>query len=188
VRRDWFSRAILWLTAVVLGLVLMVIAAAYLPGWWANRIADVVDGNRIAGVLGGLACGVVFSVLPLQVLRSAVRPRRRFRARLALLLDVVLLALPIMLTLGVVVGGGPDGEAARMVLDTRGSGFGAATLGGVVIGVALVVASWVLLAGRRRRLHELDDLRTRLELRDTKATRNGPAEGGHRAGRPDGAT
>jgi hypothetical protein len=165
-RRDWFSRLILWLTAVVLVLVLLVIAAAYLPGWWVNRVADVVAGNQVAGVLGGLACGAVFSILPLVALRSALRPRLRWSARLVRLVEAVLLTVPNLLTLGVAARGGQDGEVARAVLDVRAPGFAVSTLVGVVVGAVLVVVSWVLLAGRRRRLHELDDLRTRLELRD----------------------
>lgn len=167
-RRDWFSRLILWLTAIVLGLALLVIAAAYLPGWWADRVADLVAGNRAAAVLGGLACGAVFLVLPLLALRSAVRPRLRWSARLVRLVEAVLLLGPNLLTLGVVTRRGRDGEVARAVLDVGAPGFAVSTLAGAVAGAVLVVASWALLAGRRRRLHELDDLRTRLELRDVR--------------------
>lgn len=167
--QDWFSRLILWSAAIVVGLALLVIAAAYLPGWWAHRVADVAAGNQVAAVLGGLACGAVFSILPLLAARSAFRPRLRWSGRLVRLLEAVLLTVPVLLTLGVATRGGRDGEVARGVLDVQAPGFAVSTLIGVVLGAALVVASWVLLAGRRRRLHELSDLRTRLELHETRA-------------------
>lgn len=169
-RRDWFSRLILWSAAVVLGVSLVVIGAAYLPGWWADRVADVVAGNRTAGVLGGFACGLAFTALPLIVLRSAVRRGLVLTERLLRVVVAVLLAVPNLLTLGVVIRGGPPGALARAVLDARGPGLRGATLLGAVLGAVIVVAAWVLLAGRRRRLHELDDLRTKLELRDTRGT------------------
>jgi hypothetical protein len=162
--QDWFSRLILWSTAIVVGLALLAIAAAYLPGWWAHRVADVAAGNRAAAVLGGLACGAVFSALPLLAGRSAVRPGLRPVARLVRLLEGGLLTVPNLLTLGVATRSGQDGELARAVLDVRAPGFAVSTVIGAPAGIALVVVTWVLLAGRRRRLHELDDLRTRLEL------------------------
>jgi hypothetical protein len=168
-RWDWFSRLILWLAAVVLGVSLIVIAAAYLPAWWADRVAGVVAGNRTAGVLGGFAVGLACTALPLIMLRSAVRPGLRWAERLLRLVVAVLLAVPNLLTLGVVIRGGSPGALARAVLDAHGQGFRGATLLGVVLGAVFVVAAWVLLAGRRRGLHELDDLRTRLELHDTRA-------------------
>jgi hypothetical protein len=189
-RRDWLSRLILWLAAAVLGLALVVIAGAYLPGRWADLVAEVVAANWTAGVLGGVAFGVVFSVLPLLVLRSAVRRHHRWPARLVRLGDAVLLAVPNLLTLGVVSRGGRDGEAARAVFDVRAPGFAWGTLIGVMAGTALVVISWALLAGRRRRLHELHDLRTRLELRaarDGRGARNVQDGGEPREARSDNA-
>ena len=167
-RRERLDRLILWLAAIVLAVVLVVLAAAYLPGWWAGRVADVVAGNRTAGALGGLVCGAVCTALPLLVLRAAVRAGLRIRERLVRLVFAVLVAAPNLLTLGVELRGGPDGAAARAVLDARGQGFRGATPVGVAVGAVVVVGSWVLLAGRRRRLHELADLRTRLELRDVR--------------------
>lgn len=182
-RRDWFSRLILWSAAVVLGVSLVVIGAAYLPGWWADRVADVVAGNRTAGVLGGFACGLAFTALPLIVLRSAVRRGLAWTERLLRVVVAVLLAVPNLLTLGVVIRGGSPGALARAVLDARGPGFRGATLPGVLLGAVIVVGAWVLLAGRRRRLHELDDLRTELELRDTRdADTRGSRDSGSREG------
>ena len=167
-RRDWFSRLILWSTAVVLGVSLVVIGAAYLPGWWADRVADVVAGNRTAGVLGGFACGLAFTALPLVVARSAVRRGLVRTERLLRVVVAVMLAVPNLLTLGVVIRGGSTGALARAVLDARGPGFRGMTLPGALLGAVIVVGAWVLLAERRRRLHELDDLRTKLELRDSR--------------------
>jgi hypothetical protein len=159
---------VLWLTVIVVVVALGVIAAAYLPGWWAERVADVVAGNRTAGLLGGFACGLVFTVLPLLVLPSAVQGGLRLSQRLVRMLLALLLAVPSLLTLGVVVRTDPDGDVARAVLDARGPGFRGGVLSGAVVGAVLVVLAWVLLSARRRRQREVDDLRARLELRDTR--------------------
>lgn len=175
-RLDRFSRLILWLAATVLAAALVVIIAAYLPGWWAERVVDVVAGNRAAGLLGGFACGLVFTVLPLLVLPPVVRGGRRRSRRLVLLAFAVLLAAPILLSLGVVVGPGPEGDVARAVLDARGPGFQGGVLAGAVVAVALVAVAWVLLSVRRRRQREVGDLRARLERRDSHGTRDGRAD------------
>ncbi len=164
---DWFSRSILWAAAVVVGLALVVIAAAYLPGWWADRVGDLVAGNRAAGVLAGVIGGALFAVLPLVVLRSAVRAGLGWRERLVRLTIAVLLAVPDLLTLAAVTGG--NGGTTSAVLDTRGPGFVVGSLAGAVVGVAGLVTIWVLLADRRRHVHEVHDLRNELRLRDAPA-------------------
>lgn len=184
---DWFSRLILWLAAVVVGVVLVVIAAAYLPGWWARQVADVVAGNRTAGILGGIAVSAAFAVIPLLMLRSAARRGLGLRERLVRAGLGVLLAVPNLLTLGVVTGSGQDGPVARAVLDARGPGFRGGSLTGSVAGILLLVTGGILLAGRRRRLHELHDLRTQLRLRDAADADPGAAcarEGEARPGEP----
>jgi hypothetical protein len=135
----------------VLAVALGVIAAAYLPGWWAERVADVVAGNRTAGLLGGFACGLVFTVLPLLVFPLAFRGGLRPSRRLIRFVLSVLLAMPSLLTLGVVVGTGPEGDVARAVLDARGPGFRGGALGGIVAGAALVTMVWALRIAWRRR-------------------------------------
>jgi hypothetical protein len=149
--------------------VLVLIGAAVLPRWWAHRIGNVSDGSITAGIAAGLACGVVFTALPVLALRGVVRRHRSWTARFAFLLLAGLLAAPNLLTLGIVVGSGNAAHAGERTMDVDAPGFRGATLAGAIVGVLLVAVYWVLMAGRRRRKRQLEELRAELRKRDQPA-------------------
>ena len=80
------------------------IAAAVLPRWWAHRIGDQVDESMAAGIGLGLFYGFAFTFIPVLILTFAIRRKRSWKARGWLAVVAVVLALPNLLTLGIVLG------------------------------------------------------------------------------------
>jgi hypothetical protein len=149
--------------------VLVLIAAAFLPRWWAHRIGQVSDGSFTAGIAAGLACGVAFTALPLAALRGVVRRQRSWTARFAFLLFAGLLAAPNVITLGIVVGTSKAAHAGERTMDVDAPGFRGATAAGSVVGALLILLIWSLLAGRGRRKREIARLKGELRQRDRPA-------------------
>jgi hypothetical protein len=148
-------------------------ATRFLPRWWAHRIGAIADGTFTAGIAAGLACGIAFTLLPLLVLRGSVRRRATWTARFAFLVLALLLAVPNLITLGVVLGTNNAAHAAERTFDVDAPGFRGATLAGAVLGGLLAISLWVLRwrAGHRRR--RIADLEAQLAGREAKG--HGPA-------------
>lgn len=161
----WVKRLVTLLVLVVGAYLLALVAGAFFPRWWAQRVADQVNGDLTSGVLWGLFYGFVFTVVPLLVV---VQLRRRFfnwTWRGILLVVAVLLAAPNWFTLSIVVGAGRAAHAGERILDVDAPGFRIATAIGAVGAVAIVVILTFtgVLAKRRRR--QVKDLRGRLHER-----------------------
>ena len=174
---SWTARAILALVVVASMVAGWFIATAFLPRWWAQRVADVVDGSASAGLFAGLTCGVVFTAGPLLLLRPVVRRRTSAGARLAWLVAAALLAVPNLATLGIALDADASARDGRRLLDTSAPWFSGSVLAGAVVGVLAVLALWFGLASYRRQARELQRLRAELRRRDAAAARR--AEGGH---------
>jgi hypothetical protein len=135
------------------------VGAAFIPRWWAQRIADQVDGSIPAGITLGLVYGFLFTLLPLLVLLWAVRRRHSWKVWLAYLATAAFLALPNLFTLGIVVGRGNAAHAGERTLDVEAPGFRGATLAGAIVAALLVVGVKALLVSRRRAREEAARLR-----------------------------
>jgi hypothetical protein len=149
-RSDWKRK--LLVTAVVVGGVLLLglIASATIPRWWAQRIGDQVDGSIVAGTLVGLFYGFVFTLLPLLVLGAVLLWRRSWRALVMAATFAVLLAIPNLLTLGIVLGRGNAAHAGDRILDVEAPAFRGASLAGAMLAGALTVLIGYLVVSRRR--------------------------------------
>ncbi len=154
---------------LVIGLVLLVVIAVgvllgitVLPRWWAGRVAGVTDRSLTAGIFAGLTCGVVFTAIPLLLLRGAVARHRGWRGRGIWFVAGLLLALPNLITLGIVLGSGESVRVASTSMDVDAPGFRGSTGVGAVLGALLVAAWWTLWASRRRRVREVHRLRAQL--------------------------
>ncbi|MBM3679125.1 MAG: permease [Actinobacteria bacterium] len=163
--RDLVSRAITWLIGLVAVVVLVVVASAFLPRWWAQRIGDQVNGSMVGGIGLGLFYGFVFVALPLLVLRLAFRRGRSWRFRLWMLAIALLLATPNLLTLSIVVGSGNAAHAGDRILDVEGPGFRYATVGGALAAAALFLWIEHLVRSRRRTRQRADRLDAELKQR-----------------------
>jgi hypothetical protein len=163
---SWTNRLIAGFAVLVLLVAGWFMAVAFMPRWWAQRVGEVSDGSFSAGVFSGLTCGVVFTALPLLLLRLVVRRHARWGSRLVFFVLGALAAVPNLTTLGIVLGSGNAAHAGQRILDVDAPGFRGATLVGAVGGAVGVVLLWALLAGRRRRRTELTRLRDELRRRD----------------------
>jgi hypothetical protein len=147
------------LTAVAIGAVLLLglIASATIPRWWAQRIGDQVDGSIVTGTLVGLFYGFVFTLLPLLVLVAVLLWRRTWRAIVVALAFAVLLAIPNLLTLGIVLGTGNAAHAGDRILDVEAPAFRGASLGGALLAAALIGLIAYLVVSRRRAQRDGDE-------------------------------
>jgi hypothetical protein len=138
-------------TAVAIGGVLLLglIASATIPRWWAQRIGDQVDGSIVTGTLVGLFYGFVFTVLPLLVLGAVLLWKPTWRAIAMALTFAVLLAIPNLLTLGIVLGAGNAAHAGDRILDVEAPAFRGASLAGALLAAALVGLIGYLIVSRR---------------------------------------
>jgi hypothetical protein len=150
-RTPWQRRIV---TALLFGgaiVVLGLIGAAIIPRWWAHRITDVTDGRLTVGGLFGFFIGFVFTVLPLLAIWVGFRfrsARRTWKGWVAWLTVAAILALPNLMTLGIVWGTGDAASDGRQELNTDGNGFRMWSLIGAVVGAVAVLALLYLVRTR----------------------------------------
>jgi hypothetical protein len=126
------------------------VASATIPRWWAQRVGEQVDGSIVTGVFVGLFYGFVFTALPLLVLAAVVRWRRTPKAIAVGIAIAVVLAIPNLMTLGIVLGRGNAAHAGERVLDVEAPAFRGATLVGALLAVALTGLVSYLVVSRAR--------------------------------------
>ena len=151
-------------------------AAARALGGRAVDAAPVGGGSISAGIGIGLFYGVVFTFIPLFILTFALRRRRSWKARAWLVAAAVLLALPNLMTLGIVLGSGSAAHAGERTLDVEAPDFRAASLVGAIIGALGVIGVRYLLLSRRRAKDRESKLRGELRTRDEAAKAAAEAE------------
>jgi MFS family permease len=145
-------KIIVGLAIIVLLVVGYLIGAAFLPRWWARTVSNWVQDSFTKGTLYGLAIGLVFTLVPLAVAALAFIRRLNNKARAAILVLAVALAIPNLLTLGIAIGSGGGAHAASRKLDTDAPFFRGASLIGALVGLAIFLLSiWQYRAGRRVR-------------------------------------
>jgi hypothetical protein len=132
-------------------IVLVVVASAFVPRWWAHRVGDFSNQSFTRGILAGLVLGFVCTLLPLALAWIGVRRFRSWRGKFLVVLAAVLLAAPNLLTLSVVLGSGNAAHAGDRTLDVEAPGFRGASLAGALVAAALVAAPIYLLWKRRRK-------------------------------------
>ncbi len=136
---NWVLRIVLVLVALAAAYVAFRVSAAFFPRWWAQRVADQVQGDFSSGTWWGLFYGFVFTFVPLVLLFQI---RRRFFSwtwRLIVFVVAVLLAAPNWLTLSVVLGTSKAAHAGERIMDVDAPNFRVATLIGAIIAAVLAV-------------------------------------------------
>jgi hypothetical protein len=168
-RNAWGTRGVALVVGALAGIGGWFAATRFLPRWWAHRIGAVSDGTFTAGISAGLVCGIAFTLLPLLVLRGVARRGATWTTRFVLVVLAFLLAVPNLITLGIVLGTNDAAHAAERTFDVDAPGFRGATLAGAIVGGLLGAAFWVLLWRGRRRRQQIADLKGRLAERDERA-------------------
>lgn len=150
--RSWARR--LLVGGIVVAAVLLggLIASATIPRWWAQRIGDQVDGSIVTGTFVGLFYGFVFTALPLLVLAAVLRWRRSWTAIVMGAAFAILLAVPNLMTLGIVLGRGNAAHAGERILDVEAPAFRGASLAGALIALGMTgfVSYLIVSRGRAR--------------------------------------
>jgi ATP/ADP translocase len=162
--RSWQTKLIFAVVVLALAALAYLFAVTIVPRWWAQRVGDQVDGTISKGVAWGLFYGVVFTFVPLLVARQAVR-KVGWTMRIAFLVAAAVLALPNLLTLGVVIGSGSAAHAAERVLDVEAPAFRAWTLIGAIASALLAGGAFTLMAAGRRNRHKLKELEAERKAR-----------------------
>lgn len=163
--RRWGRRLVIGGFLVLAAVVVFVIGAAFLPRWWAHRIGDQVNQSTASGIGIGLFYGSVFTFVPLVMLWLGFRRRRSWKVWLGVTVGAALIAIPNLLTLGIVVGSGDAAHAGERTLDVEAPYFRASTLigaiGAAVIVLVLMYILWMRRRGKRTERHLRDELRAR---------------------------
>ncbi len=163
--RHWGRRLVIGGLLVLTAVVVFVIGAAFLPRWWAHRIGDQVNQSTASGIGIGLFYGSVFTFVPLVMLWLGFRRRRSWKVWLGVTVGAALIAIPNLLTLGIVVGSGDAAHAGERTLDVEAPYFRASTLigaiGAAVIVLVLMYILWMRRRGKRTERHLRDELRAR---------------------------
>lgn len=163
---NWVLRIVLVLIALVAAYLAFRVAAAFFPRWWAQRVADQVQGEFTAGTWWGLFYGFVFTFVPLLLLFQI---RRRFFSwtwRLIVFVVAILLAAPNWLTLSVVLGTSKAAHAGERIMDVDAPNFRVATLIGACVAAAAALALTATSMVMTRRKSQLKRLKgERDELR-----------------------
>ena len=149
-RVNWGRRAFWAGVVVVLVLLGGLIASATVPRWWAQRVGDQVDGSITQGTLLGLFYGFVFTLLPIAVLVLILRWRSTWRWVVFAVVLALILALPNLMTLGIVLGRGNAAHAADRTLDVDAPAFRGGTLAGAILAALLIAFVAYLLVSRNR--------------------------------------
>ncbi|WP_433193330.1 permease [Nocardia sp. CA-107356] len=150
----WRTRIIGALAVIAVLVGVYFILAAFIPRWWAQRIAELVGGSFSKGIGWGLAYGLLCTAIPLFLLLLGAwiwkRRAGKFVAGAAALLAVII-ALPNLMTLSIVLGGSSAAHAGQRILDVDAPAFRGASLAGAIVAVTVFLASACLIVWRRWR-------------------------------------
>lgn len=167
---NWVKRIVLAIVIVGVAYIAYLMSAAFFPRWWAQRVADQVNGGVTRGTMWGLFYGFVFTALPLLLLFQVRRGFFNWTWRGIVALIAIVLAAPNWLTLSVVAGNSNAAHAGERIFDVDAPGFRAATLVGVVAGAVVAIAATALSMRLKRRKAEVERLKG--ERDELKRSRN----------------
>ena len=148
---SWEKRLVVLLVVGVVVVIAYLFAVTVVPRWWAQRVGRVVDGSLTTGALYGLFIGFVFTFVPLLVLWAVIRMRRAGRSWKAWLLWIVavlVLAIPNLMTLGIVIGTSDAAHDGDRILSVEATGFRTWSLVGVILAVVAFLALQYLVRTR----------------------------------------
>lgn len=154
-------------SAIVLAVavVTFLILAAFIPRWWAHRIGDQVNQSTASGIGLGLFYGSVFTFVPLLILWFGFHKRRRIKVWALYVVAALAVAVPNLLTLGIVIGTGDAAHDGERILSTEANYFRASSLYGAIAAVVVFLAFQYGLFARWRHKRTERALRAELQAR-----------------------
>ncbi|MDQ3157090.1 MAG: LapA family protein [Actinomycetota bacterium] len=158
--KRWVRQGVMLLVAIVVGFILYKAAASFLPRWWAQRVADQVNGGFTAGTLWGLFYGFAFTFVPLVLFFQIRRKFLNWKAKVVVAIIALALAAPNWLTLAVVASNSKAAHAGERIFDVDAPGFRWATLIGVAVGALMAVllsGTSMLMSRRRKQVKDLKE-------------------------------
>lgn len=165
--RSWGAKIVMVLLALALLVVAGLFAFLWLPTWWADQVSTVVDGRVSMGILVGVVCGLVFTAIPLALLRRTFGLHAGITSRVLALIAAAVVAAPNLTTVAIELGSTDNLRSARTALNNA-PGFRTASLIGAVVGALLVLVGWSLMFGRRRRSRRIEELEAEVRERDER--------------------
>jgi len=171
---NWGHRLLIAATLSIVLLLAGAVASATVPRWWSHRVGDQVNESITSGVLIGLFYGFVFTLLPIALIVIVLRWRRTWATVGIALAAALILALPNLMTLGIVLGRGNAAHAGQRTLDVQAPAFRGATLVGVLIAVAL--AAFIIHLSLSRRRARVSARHAHAELAATKTPQTPPQQ------------
>ena len=157
---NWVMRVVLALIGLAAAFVAFRASAAFFPRWWAQQVADQVQGGFTAGTLWGLFYGFVFTFVPLLLLFQIRRRFFNWTWRFIVAVVALLLAAPNWLTLVVVLGTSKAAHAGERIMDVDAPNFRAGTLAGACVGAAAALALTATSLMMARRKNQVKRLRS----------------------------
>ena len=185
--RLWLRRLIGIVIALAVAVLGYFIVAAFIPRWWAQRVAHQVDSRFTLGVTWGLFYGGVFTFAAVLVALQARRQLFSWPVKIGLIVLALLLEIPNLMTLGIVLGTSRAAHAGERILDVEAPAFRSASLAGVIIGALLALGVFILVTLVRTRGRQVKAFQAEAKQRalDKKAdaeaanqaTRNAESQG-----------
>jgi hypothetical protein len=163
--RIWIQRAVFVVVAVLVGVLAYFVVAAFIPRWWAQRVAHQVDGRFTLGVVWGLFYGGLFTFVAVLVALQARRTLFGWPVKIGLIVLALLLEIPNLMTLGIVIGSSRAAHAGQRILDVEAPAFRSATVAGVIIGALLALGIFVLVTLVRQRGQQVKALQAQIQQR-----------------------
>ncbi len=160
---NWGRRTVIVLSVTGLVILAGFLASVTVPRWWAHRIGAQVDGSITQGTLVGLFYGFFFTLLPLLAFVAIVRWRHTVKTVAIALVVAVVLALPNLMTLGIVLGRSNASHAGERTLDVDAPAFRWASLAGALLAAFLGAFVLQLLITRKRARERARTARDELE-------------------------
>ncbi|WP_228000806.1 permease [Nocardia australiensis] len=153
----WRTRIIGGAAVLAVLVIVYFILAAFIPRWWAQRVASMVHGSFGKGIGWGLFYGGLLTVIPLFLLLLAALTWRRKAGKViagAAGALAVLIAIPNLMTLSIVLGDNSAAHAGQRILDVDAPAFRGAALVGAITAAIVFLFALALVARRGwRRKH-----------------------------------
>lgn len=114
--KPWLKKTITVVATLLVLVITYFVLAAFLPRWWAQRIAGLAEGGFSRGILWGLLFGILCTAIPLVLLVWVWQVRGWKFGRgvqIALTVLALVVAIPNLMTLSVVLGGGNAAHAVN---------------------------------------------------------------------------